>query len=161
MPSRVRCPIRGTVLLAAALALTAGCHAPSVPIADPESLEPTERFEPFECEEPVDRVTTDWTNSAGGYADFLYDGMASAYSGDERTTACMALEDADLRIVLELLAKHVGINLIIPANVRGTYTGVAPDAPWQETFDTILASCGYKLERVDMDVAEVYRVVER
>lgn len=58
-------------------------------------------------------------------------------------------ENADLRVVLQAMAKQAGISLILPDDVRGTVTARLIDVPIQKAMKTIVESKGYSLVELD------------
>jgi type IV pilus secretin PilQ/predicted competence protein len=58
-------------------------------------------------------------------------------------------ENADLRVVLQAMAKQAGISLILPDDVRGNVTARLIDVPIQKAMKTIVESKGYSLVELD------------
>jgi type II secretory pathway component GspD/PulD (secretin) len=58
----------------------------------------------------------------------------------------LSLQDADLREVLQTLAKIGGISIVIDPEVKGTVTAELSDVPWQQALHTILKSHGLAVE---------------
>jgi len=63
-------------------------------------------------------------------------------------------ENADLRVVLQALAKQAGMSLITPDDVRGTITARLVDVPIEKAMRVILESKGYSL----IEMEGVYHV---
>lgn len=58
-------------------------------------------------------------------------------------------ENADLRVVLQAMAKQAGISLILPEDVKGTVTARLVDVPVEKAMRTILESKGFSLIELD------------
>jgi len=69
----------------------------------------------------------------------------------------LSFENADLRVVLQALAKQAGMSLIIPEDVKGSVTAPLVDIPIDKAMKTILESRGYSLIELD----GVYQVKSR
>jgi type IV pilus secretin PilQ/predicted competence protein len=61
----------------------------------------------------------------------------------------LSFENADLRVILQALAKQAGMSLVIPEDVRGTITARLVDIPIEKAMKTILESKGYSLIELD------------
>ncbi len=71
----------------------------------------------------------------------------------------MEFQDADIRVVLELLAKQAGANIVIAEEVTGKISLSLRDVPWQDALDTIVKANGYTTVRADTENTEIIRVV--
>jgi hypothetical protein len=74
----------------------------------------------------------------------------------EHATRTFARED--LRDVLTELAREAGINLLIPADVRGVVNATFAGVATEDSFRSFVEECGYRLERADIETAEVFRI---
>ncbi|MGE4618731.1 MAG: hypothetical protein AAEJ04_02865, partial [Planctomycetota bacterium] len=52
-------------------------------------------------------------------------------------------QDADLAVVLDLLAKQSGANIVIADDVEGKVSLTLRDVPWREALNTIVKTAGY------------------
>lgn len=71
----------------------------------------------------------------------------------------MEFQNADLRVVLELLAKQSGQNILISDDVKGNVSLSLRDVPWQDALDAIVKTNGYTLVRNRTANAELIQVV--
>ena len=71
----------------------------------------------------------------------------------------MEFQEADIRVVLELLAKQAGANIVISEDVTGKISLSLRDVPWRDALDTIVKTNGYTLVRADAQNAEIIRIV--
>ena len=55
----------------------------------------------------------------------------------------MEFQDADIKVVLELLAKQAGANILIAEGVKGKVSLSLRDVPWKEALDTLVKTAGY------------------
>jgi type IV pilus assembly protein PilQ len=75
------------------------------------------------------------------------------------TVINMEFQDADIRVVLELLAKQAGANIVISDNVKGKISLSLRDVPWQDALETIVKANGFTIVRADTPNAEIIRIV--
>jgi len=76
------------------------------------------------------------------------------------TTISMEFQDADIKVVLELLAKQAGVNIVMASDVQGKVSLSLRDVPWREALDTLVKTAGYVLVREEASTAtEILRVV--
>ena len=61
----------------------------------------------------------------------------------------LIFENADLRVVLQAMAKQEGLSLILPDDVKGTVTARLVDIPIRQAMETILSSKGFSLVELD------------
>ncbi|MBI4583630.1 MAG: secretin and TonB N-terminal domain-containing protein [Planctomycetes bacterium] len=71
----------------------------------------------------------------------------------------MEFQDADIRVVLELLAKQSGANIVVSQDVKGKVSLSLRDVPWQDALDTIVKTNGFTIVRADTANSEIIRVV--
>ncbi|WP_462323853.1 type IV pilus secretin PilQ [Desulfoplanes sp.] len=69
----------------------------------------------------------------------LFPGMKKEYSGQKIS---INLQDADVELVLRLIAQVSGHNLIIDDNVKGTISLKLQDIPWDQALDLVLLQKG-------------------
>jgi type IV pilus assembly protein PilQ len=72
----------------------------------------------------------------------------------------MEFQDADIKIVLELLAKQSGANIVMASDVQGKVSLSLREVPWREALDTIVQTAGYTIVKSDTESGnEILRVV--
>jgi type IV pilus assembly protein PilQ len=72
----------------------------------------------------------------------------------------MEFQDADIKIVLELLAKQSGANIVMAADIQGKVSLSLREVPWREALETIVKTSGYVVVKADTSGAnEILRVV--
>jgi type IV pilus assembly protein PilQ len=72
----------------------------------------------------------------------------------------MEFQDADIKIVLELLAKQSGANIVMASDVQGKVSLSLREVPWREALDTIVQTAGYTIVKAETDSGnEILRVV--
>ncbi len=69
-------------------------------------------------------------------------------------------QDADLKVVLELLAKQSGANIVISEDVEGKVSVALREVPWREALDTIVKTAGYVTVEDRKGIANIIRVVD-
>lgn len=69
-------------------------------------------------------------------------------------------QDADLKVVLELLAKQSGANIVISEDVEGKVSLALREVPWREALDTIVKTAGYVTVEDRTGIAKIIRVVD-
>jgi type II secretory pathway component HofQ len=83
-------------------------------------------------------------------------------AGDRRFTGepiKLRLEDADLRDVLNTLAKVTGVTIHLDSGIEGSLTLNVRDIPWDQMFDFILRVSGLDYAQIDNAIS-VFRVSE-
>jgi type IV pilus assembly protein PilQ len=60
-------------------------------------------------------------------------------------TISMEFQDADLKIVLDLVAKQSGSNIVIAENVKGNVSLSLREVPWEEALQTIVKTAGFAI----------------
>ncbi|MBN1421803.1 MAG: hypothetical protein JXP34_23720 [Planctomycetes bacterium] len=70
----------------------------------------------------------------------------------------MEFQDADLKVVLDLLAKQSGANIVVADDVKGKVTLSLREVPWREALDTIVKTAGYVLVE-DHDTGKVTQIL--
>ena len=68
-------------------------------------------------------------------------------------------QDAELAVVLELLAKQSGANIVIAEQVQGKVSLTLRDVPWREALNTIVKTAGYVVVSEREGVSEILRIV--
>ncbi len=68
-------------------------------------------------------------------------------------------QDAELAVVLELLAKQSGANIVISEDVQGKVSLTLRDVPWREALNTIVKTAGYVVVSEREGVSEILRIV--
>ena len=72
----------------------------------------------------------------------------------------MEFQDADIKVVLELLAKQAGANILIASDVKGKVSLSLREVPWQEALDAVVKTAGYTTVLADSTTTEIIRVVD-
>ncbi len=75
--------------------------------------------------------------------------VAAVDAASKPKKQAMVFENADLRVVLQAMAKQAGMSLILPEDLKGTVTARLVDVPVQQAMGTILTSKGYSLVELD------------
>lgn len=72
----------------------------------------------------------------------------------------MEFQDADIKVVLDLLAKQAGANIIMSSDITGKVSLSLRDVPWRDALDTLVKTAGYVIVRADTASSnEILRVV--
>jgi type IV pilus assembly protein PilQ len=72
----------------------------------------------------------------------------------------MEFQDADIKIVLELLAKQSGANIVIASDIQGKVSLSLREVPWREALETIVKTSGYVIVKENTGGGnEILRVV--
>ncbi|MBL05004.1 MAG: hypothetical protein CMJ99_05140 [Planctomycetes bacterium] len=58
-------------------------------------------------------------------------------------TVSMEFNEADLRLVVDLIAKQAGVNIVIGKEVEGKISFSLKNVPWREALDTLVKTAGY------------------
>ena len=58
-------------------------------------------------------------------------------------TVSMEFNDADLRLVVDLIAKQAGVNIVIGRQVEGKVSFSLNNVPWREALDTLVKTAGF------------------
>ncbi len=58
-------------------------------------------------------------------------------------TVSMEFNDADLKLVVDLIAKQAGVNVVIGKDVEGKVSFSLNNVPWRDALDTIVKTAGY------------------
>ena len=72
----------------------------------------------------------------------------------------MEFQDAEIKVVLELLAKQAGANIVIAQNVKGKVSLSLREVPWQDALSTVVKTAGYATVMADSQNVEIIRVVD-
>ena len=67
----------------------------------------------------------------------------------------MEFVDADIRIVLDLIARNAGSNIVISQDVQGTITLNLRDVPWRTALDTIVKTANYAVVEEERNILRV------
>lgn len=68
-------------------------------------------------------------------------------------------QDADIKVVLDLLAKQSGANIIVAEDIQGKVSLTLRDVPWREALDTIVKTAGFVTVEETQGIARIIRVV--
>jgi type IV pilus assembly protein PilQ len=71
----------------------------------------------------------------------------------------MEFQEADIKVVLELLAKQAGANILIASDVKGKVSLSLREVPWQEALDAVVKTAGYTTVMETTPHTEIIRVV--
>lgn len=75
-------------------------------------------------------------------------------------TVSMEFQDADIKVVLELLAKQAGANIIMSSDIQGKVSLSLRDVPWREALETLVKTAGYVIVRDETSGSnDILRVV--
>lgn len=58
-------------------------------------------------------------------------------------TVSMEFNDADLKLVVDLIAKQAGVNIVIGRQVEGKVSFSLNNVPWREALDTLVKTAGF------------------
>ena len=58
-------------------------------------------------------------------------------------TVSMEFNDADLKLVVDLIAKQAGVNIVIGKEVEGKVSFSLSNVPWREALDTLVKTAGF------------------
>lgn len=72
----------------------------------------------------------------------------------------MEFADADIRIVLDLLARQVSKNIVLHERVQGNVTLNLQKVPWKKALDTIAKTAGYAVVQEDAE-GSLIRIIPR
>ena len=70
----------------------------------------------------------------------------------------MEFQDADIKVVLDLLAKQSGANIVIASDVQGKVSLSLREVPWREALQTVVETAGYTTVKTE-GANEILRVV--
>lgn len=70
----------------------------------------------------------------------------------------MEFQDADIKVVLDLLAKQSGANIVIASDVQGKVSLSLREVPWREALQTVVETAGYTTVKTE-GINEILRVV--
>lgn len=62
-------------------------------------------------------------------------------------TVSMEFNDADLKLVVDLIAKQAGVNIVIGRQVEGKVSFSLNNVPWREALDTLVKTAGFVVVR--------------
>jgi len=72
----------------------------------------------------------------------------------------MEFQDADIKVVLDLLAKQSGANIVHAPDVNGKVSLSLREVPWREALGTIVTTAGFVLVKADTESnTEILRVM--
>jgi len=71
----------------------------------------------------------------------------------------MEFQEADIQVVLELLAKQAGANILIASDVKGKISLSLREVPWQDALDAVVKTAGYVTVMTETTHTEIIRVV--
>lgn len=75
------------------------------------------------------------------------------------TSVKMEFQDADLKFVLEILAKQSGANIVIAEDVTGKVTLALQGVPWRQALETVVKTAGYVTVEDRDGIIPIIRVV--
>lgn len=77
-------------------------------------------------------------------------------------TVSMEFNEADLKLVIDLIAKQAGANIVIGRDVEGKVSFSLNNVPWREALDTIVKTAGYVVVNGEgHGESSILRVVDR
>ncbi|MEM7263413.1 MAG: secretin N-terminal domain-containing protein, partial [Planctomycetota bacterium] len=71
----------------------------------------------------------------------------------------MEFQEADLKFVLDILAKQSGANIVIAEDVEGKVTLALQGVPWREALETVVKTAGYVTVEDNKGIKPIIRVV--
>ena len=72
----------------------------------------------------------------------------------------MEFQDADIKIVIELLAKQAGANIMMASDIQGKVSLSLREVPWREALTAVVKTAGYVIVKQESASArEILRVV--
>jgi type II secretory pathway component GspD/PulD (secretin) len=71
----------------------------------------------------------------------------------------MEFQNADITVVLDLLSKQSGANIVVASDVQAKVSLSLRDVPWREALDTIVKTAGFVLVKGESETTEILRVV--
>jgi len=72
----------------------------------------------------------------------------------------MEFQDADIKVVLDLLAKQSGQNIVIASDVQGKVSLSLREVPWREALQTVVETAGFTIVKAETATgSEILRVV--
>jgi type IV pilus assembly protein PilQ len=74
-------------------------------------------------------------------------------------TISMEFRDAEIGVVLDLLAKQAGANIVMSSDIRGKVSLSLRDVPWREALETLVKTAGFITVRDSNATSEILRVV--
>lgn len=75
------------------------------------------------------------------------------------TNVKMEFQDADLKFVLEILAKQSGANIVIAEDVVGKVTLALQGVPWRQALETVVKTAGFTTVEDSEGIVPIIRVV--
>ncbi len=78
-------------------------------------------------------------------------------------TISMEFQDADLKIVLDLIAKQSGANIVVAEDVKGSVSLSLREVPWEDALNTVVKTAGYAIveDVLPSTGTKILRVVTR
>ncbi|TET36968.1 MAG: hypothetical protein E3J72_07245 [Planctomycetota bacterium] len=67
----------------------------------------------------------------------------------------MKFQEADLKVVLELLAQQAGVNIIVAPEVNGKVSCYLNNVPWESALNTIVKTLGFVVVKEDDNIMRV------
>ncbi len=89
----------------------------------------------------------------------IIDESARLIRFSQPTTVKMEFSDAELKVVLELLSKQAGANIVIAENVSGKVTLALQGVPWRQALETVVRTAGYVTVEDKESIVPIIRVV--
>lgn len=72
----------------------------------------------------------------------------------------MEFQDAEVKVVLDLLAKQAGTNIVMASDIQGKISLSLREVPWRDALETLVKTAGYVLVKADTTTqSEILRVV--
>jgi len=67
----------------------------------------------------------------------------------------MKFQEADLKVVLELLAQQAGVNIIVAPEVNGQVSCYLNNVPWESALNTIVKTLGFVVVKEDDNIMRI------
>ncbi len=71
----------------------------------------------------------------------------------------MEFQEADIQVVLELLAKQAGANILIASDVKGKVSLSLREVPWEDALQAVVKTAGFVTVKTETAHTEIIRVV--
>ena len=101
--------------------------------------------------EPVDRVAAKWPIDAGK----LLSGNLLGNAKSQDNGVSLNVDKADVRGVIEILARGYGMNILVAPDVKGTVTANVEGLTPEQALDGVIKMCNLNLQR-DGDLIYIY-----
>ncbi len=153
--------MRSSVAVVSVHLLMAGCLAPSAQqpreVVEPSPQGPSKRIMRRDSRTPREETR----KPASKNVTKIDKEPSAALATTENDVPSITVEfwDADVKVVLMLLARQAGANVVMPADVQGRITLSLRDVPWRAAFEAVAKTAGYVVVHEETDPRRTFRVV--